>query len=229
MTYSLEKLLKVQSPTFKKHPDFLSIARLLATSPALTRVRLNQRAYRLLNEPRLELRYLVNFYTTYRVPKSDFFTIFLSIKWEHVQKRSDKRSARDGYIASRVAAFPRDFLALFTFLVTLENGLYPRTKKRVNELSAYTLTQWLSYFTSTIKGLMKKQRVLEKIGIETLLACMLLECLPDFSSGKLPQKAIIKKQYRKLSKEYHPDLCSSYVDGDKDRFLLVKKAYDDLS
>lgn len=224
MTYSLEHLLNVQSPTIKKHPDFLKIERLLFASPVLRCVRLNPRAYRLLHEPRLKVCFLPNFYATYRVPKSEFFSLFLSIKWAQVQKKADNRSARAEYIVAQVAAFPRDFLILFTVLCTFDKALYPRTKKRVNEMATFTVAQWLSWFTVTGTGLMNTHRVLEKIGIDTLLACMLLECLPDFRSGKLPSKSVVKSQFRKLCKEHHPD-----SGGDNTRFLLVKKAYEELT
>lgn len=223
MTYSLEHLLKVQGFGFKKHEDFLQLEQLLVESPALCKVRLNGRAYRLLNEPRLELRYLSNFYTTYRVPKSEFFTLFLAIKWGQIQKRVDNRSAREAYIEAQVNSFPRDFLALFNYLVTLDGKLYPHTKKRVNEMSAFTIAQWLSWFTLTLGDLNVKHSIIKKIGIEKLLACMLLESLPNFHSGKLPSKTQLKSQFRKLSKEHHPD-----SGGDNSRFLLLKKAYEEL-
>ncbi|HKL86231.1 MAG TPA: J domain-containing protein [Treponemataceae bacterium] len=223
MTYSLEHLMKVQSPGIKKHPDFLKIKRIFRESTALKCVQLNGRAYRLLNEPRLELQYLENFYRTYRVPKSEFFTLFLSMKWGQIQKRASNRSARKTYIALQVESFPRDFLSLFNYLITLDGKLYPHTKKRINEMSAFTIAQWLSWFTSTLSTLMKKHRVLEKIGTEKVLACMLLESLPDFHSGKMPSKTQLKSQFRKLSKEHHPD-----TGGEGRRFLLIKKAYEEL-
>lgn len=223
MTYSLEHLLNVQSPTIKKLPGFRKIEGLLFASPKLLRVRLNKRAYRLLNEPRLKICFLTNFYATYRVPKSEFFSLFLSLKWAQVQKKADNRLARAAYIDSHVAAFPRDFLSFFTVLCSFDSALYPRTKKRVNEMSAFTLEQWLEWFSGSLAELMKKHQVLQKIGVETLLACMLLECLPDFRTGKVPPTGVIKQQFRILSKKYHPD-----SGGDTRRFLLVKKAYEEL-
>ncbi len=227
--------MEAQGTAIRRHPEFPRLAGFLRDSAALRRLRLERIAYALLDEPRLEPRNLANFYDTYRVPKSPFFPLFLSIKWDQREKKAAAREERAKYISAVAATYPRDMLGLMRYLAEAERSrnpmtpvfmksLYPATKKRARELAAFTMAEWLPFIAGYVEALRNGYRRLDLIDTESLIACALLECLPDPTTGRLPTRAAIKAQFRKLSMAYHPDRG-----GDASRFLLVKKSSDLLS
>jgi hypothetical protein len=228
----LARLLEAQGGGIRKDPDFPKLAGFLRDSSALQRVRLNRRAYVLLNEPRLKIRYLANFYATYRLPQSPFFPLLLSIKWAHREKLSVAREERAKRIDEIMATYPRDILGLMRYLAEAERSrhpdcpiwekrLRPRTKKGAREMAAFELAEWLPLLEGYIETLRASYRRLVLADTDRLFAYAFLECLPDPATGKLPTKAAVKAQFRKLSKTRHPDLG-----GDPRRFLLIKTARD---
>jgi hypothetical protein len=230
--YSLARLLAAQAGPIRRHPDFPKLEGLLRESAALRKVRLSRIAYRLLDEPRLELRNLVNFHSTYRVPASPFFSLFLSMKWDRRRSQAAAREERARQIAEIMAACPTEVLGLLRYLAEAERtrnpaapvweGSYrPKTKKRAREMAALTLDEWLPLLSGYVDELRGRYRRLELAATDRLLAYALLACLPDPATGKLPTDAAVRARYRESSKACHPDLG-----GDGRRFLLVTRARD---
>lgn len=228
----LAHLLLAQGGGIRKHPDFARLESLLRRSPTLGRLRLSRVGYRLLNEPRLKIENLENFYSTYRVPRSAFFPLFLSIKWAHRRDLAAARERRAGDIAAIMELWPREVIGLARYLKEAERRanpgtpfwrreLCPHSKKRATELLGFALSDWIPYLADYIDRLRRSYRTLALADTDRLLACAFLDCLPDPATGRLPSKATVKAQYRKISKACHPDLG-----GDPRHFLIVTKSKD---
>lgn len=232
--FSLARLLSKQAGPFKKLPEFARLVAILRDSHALARVRLNRRAFRLLDEPRLELRHLPDFRATYRLPDSPFFRVFLEMKWD----RSKASAARRASLRERVDAImetsPSYARGMLKYLAGTERTcslkaalfvkrLYPRTMKRAREMAAFPLARWTAAFRAHIRLLRGSYRTIVLPDDGFLMAAMVLECLPDPKTGKAKTTAEIKASFRRVSKECHPDLG-----GDPARFRLLVKARDAL-
>lgn len=230
----MEELLGAQSGPIKRHPDFPKLERLLRESPALRRVRLPRVAYILLDEPRLAIRHIPDFCSTYHVPESLFVAIFLKIKWERRATLAARRARLVTEIRAILSSCPADALALIRYLEEAERSrnagcplwkkrLFPSTKKRALQMAKLSRAEWLELFIDYIATLRGSYRRLALPDTEALVACMILECLPDPATGRLPDPRTIKARYRMLCKIHHPD-----AGGKEERFLLLKKARDSL-
>jgi hypothetical protein len=233
-TLSLRRLLDMQPPGLRKDCRFAELEAMLRASPRLRAARLNRTAYALLDGPRLRLADLPNFVDTYRVPASPFFELFLTLKWERSSRLAAARRDRERRIAAIAASYPREVLGLLGYLEEAERrirpdaplrrlGPWPRSMARARELGTLGLAEWIPLLADYAETLRAGYRSIALCDTETLLACMALECLPDPATGRLPSKAAIRTQYRRLSKACHPDLG-----GDPRRFLLVSRARDRL-
>jgi len=232
--YSLARLLSAQSGPIRRHPDFPALESLLRESPGLRRVRLPRVAYRLLDEPRLDIANVSNFCSTYRVRESSFVSIFLKIKWERRAALSIGKSRREAEIASISEGYPAEVLGLMRYLGETERSrnadrplwtkrLSPSTKKRARLMAAFSGGEWIEFLIGYVEALRGSYRRIALPDAETLLACMFLECLPDPATAKLPARAAVLANYRRLCKAHHPD-----AGGSDERFLLLKKARDCL-
>jgi hypothetical protein len=232
--YSLAELLSAQRGPIKRHPDFSRLERLLRESPALRRVRLPRVAYVLLNEPRLDIRHISDFRSTYRVPESPFLSIFLKIKWERRAVLAANRTRREAENRAIIDGCPVEVLALIRFLEEAERSrnadrpvwkkrLFPATKRRALQMAEFSWAEWLEFLIDYIGTLRGSYRRIALPNTEALIACMILECLPDPATGRLPASGSIKASYRMLSKIHHPD-----AGGNEERFLLLKQARDTL-
>jgi len=232
--YSLERLLGAQGPGIRKDPRFAELESMLRGSARLRAARLNRRAYALLDEPRLELRNLANFIDTYRVPDSPFFKLFLSIKWDRRASLAGARRDREARIAAIATGFPPGARGLIDYLEAAERRsnsaaplwreeLRPGTLKRAREMAAFGASEWIDFLEDYIERLRGSYRRIALADTETLVACMVLECRPDPVTGRLPSKAAIRAQFKRLSKSCHPDLG-----GDARRFLVISRARDEL-
>ena len=182
--YSLEQLLRVQNRSMKKHTAFTILVEMLTASPALERVRLSRRAYRLLNEARLEERYLPNFYATYRIRADPFFSLFLKAARECAETREEARAARGRRILAIVETYPPEVLSLIKYLAKAERErnadfpvwkeeLFPHTLKKAREMAAFGLTDWLPLFDEYIASLRTRYRRLELPPTEALFSRLL--------------------------------------------------------
>jgi hypothetical protein len=198
------------------HRAFPKLVASITESAALARVRLEPRAYRLLNTARLEDRHLANFYATYHVPPSPFFPLFLAVKRECAEKLAAGREARGRRILAIMETYPDDVLGLVKYLAKVERernadfpvwkkNLFPRTMKRARELQAFDLKLWLSFLSQYMETLRARYRRLTLPDTPTLFACMLLRCLPDAATGLFPGITTIERSYRALVAAYGGD------------------------
>lgn len=203
-------------------------------SPALKRVRLPRVAYALLNEPRLEIRDVGDFRSTYRLPESPFLGIFLRIKWERRAELAEMRARREAEIRSIMNGCPDEVLSFIRYAEEAERCrneglpvwkklLFPATKKRARQMAKFSWAEWLEFFIDYIGALRGSYRRIPLPDTEALIAGMVLGCMPEPETGRLPAARVIKARYRILSKIHHPD-----AGGKEERFLLLKKARDYL-
>jgi hypothetical protein len=230
----LARLLAKQGAAFRRDPRLADLESMLAASARLRAVRLSRRALALLNEPRLMVESLGDFVATYRLPRSPFFRLFLIMKLEARARLDGLRRDREARIAGIAATFPSEARGLIGYLAEVERlrnpsaplwraELRPGSLKRAREMAAFGLAEWISFFAGYIERLRGAYRRISLVDADELLACMILECLPDPSTGELPSKAVARRQFKLLSKSCHPDLG-----GDPRRFLLLSKARDEL-
>jgi hypothetical protein len=207
---------------------------MLQGSPELKRIRLGGSAVHLLDRPRLDPRFLGNFYATYRVKAHPFFELFLEIKWSGVKRKALAAKARGARVDAVMESCPREVRLMLRYLEDLEatrrpeaplfrKGLYPRTLKRAREMAELSLPRWIPLFREQLSALGRGYRTIAIRPARELMARMVLECLPDPRTDRAPTNAAVRASFRALSKACHPDLG-----GDASRFRLLAWARDQL-
>jgi len=235
--YTLSRLLERQPKTLRKHPYYTSMYTQYVHSITLQQLRISRRCYSLLNRATVDPQNLKYFYRTYRLPKDPFFPLFFLIKRDYLQGLEKRRKEKKEYIASKMCSLPEQVLEYIKFLARYEQGLHPRalypvwsqnifpaTKKRVNEYSSFTLLEWVSVFHDYFLSLEKRYTSHTPVMSHRILACFILQCLPEENRFCRPHMKTVNSQYRRLCKQYHPD-----SGGDSDYFLQLKWAKDILS
>jgi hypothetical protein len=211
--YSLYTLLARQPKTLRKNRRYAEMIQHLRTSEKLPKLRIGRRCYSLLDRAVIKPEHLENFYSTYRLPRDPFFPLFFSIKREYLSRRAGLEKARQKYINSRIKKLPGEIKKIFRQLAGYEtklhrSGLYPvwkkyfmpRTKKLADEFSSWTTAGWLQYFSAYFSELSKTYEKASASRNERMIASWLLD-VPEHN----PPVALVKKQYRILSKSCHPD------------------------
>jgi hypothetical protein len=188
----------------------------------------------LLNEPRLEIRNVDDFRSTYRLPEGPFLEIFLRIKWERRAELAERRARRETEIRSIMNGCPGEVLSFIRYaeeaercrnesLPVWKKRLLPATKKRARQMAKFSWSEWLEFLIDYIGVLRQSYRRIPLPETEALMAGIVLGCMPEPETGRLPAARVIKARYRILSKIHHPD-----AGGNEERFLLLKKARDYL-
>ncbi|ORC32751.1 hypothetical protein B4O97_15770 [Marispirochaeta aestuarii] len=237
-SYSLARLLSKQPKSLARHPLYPRMFQFYRLSTSLKSLRFSRRCYSLLDRAVIAPEHLGNFYKTYRLPKDPFFPLFFAIKRDYLNHRKDLKRRRESYILARVRELDPQILRFIRYLGKLEQKLnaagktpvwektvYPGSKKRADEYLRCSLDQWIQIFRSFGDGLQK--RYPRKAGIadwERVFAAFILECPPGEDSAHYPDEALVRRQYRKLSKLYHPD-----SGGNPEHFRLIKQARDILT
>ncbi len=234
--YSLEQLLARQPKSLSKHRDYPELLGYLQKEPALQRVRMSQRCYTLLHHARIANKNLPHLMRTYRLPRHSFFALFLHIKRDYLREREQARQARFQYIVSEMRSLPSPVVEFTRYLGFLENHynaasahplwqehLFPRSKKRVHEYRKLSPPDWLEVFRRHLGRLEKRYRGCNSGTTELLLATYVLECLPSSYPPSRPSAELIKRRYRHLSLQHHPD-----QGGDAHMFVELKRARDSL-
>ncbi|HOX32701.1 MAG TPA: hypothetical protein PLB91_10235 [Spirochaetales bacterium] len=212
---SLAELLAAQSSALRRKPAFAELERLLAGSAALRRARLPPVACRLLDEPRLEPRFLGDFLATYRLPESPFFAIFLGLKRGRRAELDRARVRRKSQIEGIAAAYPDWVRGCFAFLKGAESArnpgtplwakaVFPRSKKRAAELARFGPEEWLAYLFEKIELLRGGYRRIALPPAGLLLDCALLGLAPP-RQGRVPAEAAVRSAFRLRSRSAHPD------------------------
>lgn len=232
--YSLEYLLSRQPRSLRAHNDYSQLVTYLRNAPSLRQLRIPRRCYTLLNQARVSPENLEHFYRTYRLPKHPFFPLLLRIKRDYLASRAQIHEARRRYIREHMRALPEPVIGFIRYLGYFEhehNGagyhpvwkehLFPSTKKRVHELEKLTPKEWVDVFRRHLELLEQRYRSCRERDTERLLACYVLECLPERCPPVWPGNALVRKQYRALSLRHHPDRG-----GDPQMFVELKDALD---
>ena len=233
--YTIDYLLNKQPKSLAKDSNYLTMINYLKSSSNLRGIKFNKRCYSLLNNAVIKPEHLINFYKTYRLPKHPFFPLFFMIKRDYLKSRELKKKEKLDYIDHRMEELPKNVLRYLQFVMKMESGynrsglhpLYtevitPKTKKQVDMFSSYSHGDWLKFFKSYLGMLLSRYQRSSSEKIDSLSACFILDCIPDYPS-ELPSVSIIKNNYRRMSKMYHPD-----TGGDATLFLEIKWARDVL-
>lgn len=234
--YGLEQLLARQPKSLSKHQDYPELRGYLQNEPALQRVRMSQRCSTLLHHARIAEENLPHLMRTYRLPRHPFFALFLRMKREYLSEREAVRQARFQYIVAEMRSLPAPVVAFVRYLGFLEDyynaagahplwqeHLFPRSKKRVHEYRKLSPPEWLVVFRTHLGRLEKRYRGCSAATTELLLATYVLECLPSGYPPSRPSADLVKRRYRHLSLQHHPD-----QGGDARMFVELKRARDRL-
>jgi hypothetical protein len=209
-----------------------------ADSSKLQNLRFSRRCYSLLQHAKIAPENLHHFYRTYRLPKDPFFPLFFKIKREYLLEQQRKQEERIRYIAARMRSLPEPTLEFVKFLARFEQRcnrsgrypvwnqqLFPKSKKRAREYLEFDLAAWLSFFRGYLECLGERYRRIDEHTREMLLACFVLQCLPEEAAGDgrevWPDGERVRRQYRRLSLEHHPDRG-----GSGELFVELKRARD---
>src|SRR6056297_640207 len=237
--YSLGYLLSKQPKSLQKNRFYEEMLMHYRSSPRLKNLRISRRCYSLLQHAVIKPEFLNNFYRSYRLPRDPFFPLFLRVKRDYLEQRRQRQEQKMRYIADKMHRLPPDALAFIKYLAAFEQQynraenfpvwtthLFPTTKKRVNEYSRFSRTEWIALFSTHLQRLEQRYRELDELTTKQLLASYVLECLPreGIAPGLQPDLQAAARNYRRLSKLYHPDLG-----GEGDFFLQLQWAKEVLT
>ena len=181
--------------------------------------------------------HLEDFYKNYKLPADPFFPLFLGIKTEWLQERRLWRERRDAEIFARMKDLPdhrRRSLRLLAEYERMhhpagdnpiwENRLFPKSKKRTEELIRYSEGEWFDEWSRHLERLSLRYRHIPPLsdGDENptyssrVLAVLVLRC-------RYVDRREIVRNFRFLSKKFHPDRG-----GSPECFRRLKAARDIL-
>lgn len=224
--YSIPYLLSKQPKWIRKHPYYSAMIRSLRISPSLTALRFNGQCCRLLQNAGITPENLSRFCRTYRLPRDQFFPLFLRIRKDYLNHRQSLKQAKEHYIRAKMEELPGDvrrFLEFFRDMESRVNAegkhpvwdreIFPSTKKRVHQYLSQNRSQWTGTFGGYFAALTCRYRRISEKTADRLLACFILNCLPAHTTAPVsggymigyPDRKKIMEQFRILSMEYHPD------------------------
>ncbi len=233
-TYTLTELLDRQPKTLRRHRLFPQVLDSLRNSPELSRVRLSKRAFDHLHNATIPPTEVEAFCRNYGLPRHPLFPAFLTAKRDYLSERERLRAARKHYILTRTRTLPEPVVACIKYLGHLENHynrkdehplwstrLFPSTKKQVHDYEGYSAVQWIQRFREHLERLVSRYPALTPVVVERIVACFILECLPDEVPPKRPPARTVNQRYRVLCLRHHPD-----HGGDAAVFIELKAARD---
>ena len=207
------------------------------SSDTLQKLRISPLCYHLLNDAEVSSENLADFYVRFKLPPHPFFPLFLAVKSKWLEERQRLRDQRDKEIFERIKTLPEHRRRALRILAEYErlhnpaddnpvweNRLYPKTKKRAEEMLRYNEHQWFETWQNHLVRLSQRYRNIPPLrnqdGQPTfsarILAVLVLRC------QKISRKEIAQN-FRRLSKEYHPD-----HGGQSELFRRIKSARDTL-
>lgn len=228
--YTLAALIEHQPAWFRRHSAYPQLVSFYNANPRLRTLRIRRLCWQVMNRGRVSEENLHAFVRTYKLPDDPFFTVFFRIKREYHEWQQEKEEERLTRIASIMRGVPPNVNRFMIFLAHLEelrdsacplwkSYFFPRTLKRANELVAQDLSEWIELFSAYLEGLHRRFRGLPFDDTSRLLACMILDCLPDLNLRRWPLPETIKEAFRSLSKQHHPD-----AGGNPQYFRVLAKA-----
>ena len=220
--YTLAYLLSKQPKTLRKDPRYQLLTEYFVSSSRLSGIRISSRCYKLLNRASVDPENLKYFYRTYRLPEHPFFPLFFAVKRNYLNEQRRRKAQRENDILSRMRSLPADINRFIRLLAEWEKSvnpvkdypfwsreLYPRSKKKAEEYISYSRMDWILCFENYLRRFRKYYRNVTEPFTEKLLACFVLELIPRGYPFRFPDIDTVKKQYRILSKKYHPDTGGS--------------------
>lgn len=224
--YSIPYLLSKQPKWIRKHPYYSTMIRSLRISPALAALRFNRQCFRLLQQAGITPENLRHFYRTYRLPRDQFFPLFLRVRKDYLNHRRYLKQEKERYIREKMEELPGDvrrFLEFFRDMESRVNAdgkhpvwdreIFPSTKKRVHQYISQNRNQWTGTLRQYFTALTSRYRRISDKTADRLLACFILNCLPAHTTApvsggymiRYPNRKKVMEQFRILSMEYHPD------------------------
>lgn len=227
--YNLAYLLKKQPQKIKKNPQFVELVNLLKSSDSLKKLKFNRNTYSALNHVRVNPGDLKGFIYNNRFQENPFFPLFLKLKKEYLSAKLKKKKDKQDYIYIKLKQLSpqiKKYLKVFRDYECSRNKrfplwkkfFYPKTKKRVNELSKYSTIEWAGLFNTYTDEVYKRYKQVDLKYLNKIISLFVLELEPQ--KYKITS---VKIQYRKLSKKYHPD-----SGGNNHFFNLLQKSRDIL-
>jgi len=218
---TLAQLLDSQGAAFKKDPRSGILQKMLDARAPLRQARLSRQAWRLLNEPRLQVQFVHNFIETYRQPKDLFYQLFLELKWDIKNRSAVLRSERSRRIVTLCGQWPQPIQNMTTWLQDCERlynrsvpicsqAFTPHTLKVARLMSLWGWSHWQHYLEKCINDLCVRYPNLLLPPVQDLLDWMVLESLPPVKSIRRPSVSALKAGWRHASKRWHPDCTTQY-------------------
>jgi hypothetical protein len=203
-----------------------------SATPALAAIKISGRCRKLLDKAVIAPENLKHFYRTYRLPVHPFFPLFFSVKREYLTARADKAARNLANREKRVALLPAGVRKNLRFCAEVEKRYHPRGEypvwtrslwpgslKRLAEYEKAGPLEWQEHYRRCFRQLETRYRGFTPAMTGRLLACLLLGCLPDQKTLAVPPAAEIRRRFRTLSKQHHPD-----AGGDGVLFVRLKEA-----
>jgi hypothetical protein len=229
--YNLTMLLSKQPNVIKKNEHFKLLISYYNSSENLKNLMISKKCYSILNKSRVMPEKIDLFYKSCGVPRNSFFPLFLKIKKEYLVKKASFKKADRDYKLNKMKELPgylQNYLKNFARLEKNINKkksypvwykiIFPKSKKAAALLAGLKKGDWVKMFIKYRDEIKKKYDNCNAELYGEIIDHFILEL--DMGENSIIE---IKKNYRKLSKVYHPD-----TGGDPEDFMMLQEAYDDL-
>ncbi|OHD05398.1 MAG: hypothetical protein A2086_13640 [Spirochaetes bacterium GWD1_27_9] len=225
--YNILYLLKKQPIKLTKTNDFQTLISIFNASTELKKAHFNRKCYSIINNCKISYQNLERFYKIFRLPKNSFFPLFFKLKKDYLNQKVKKRDEIKKYIFEKMNILPDNIKKYIRNLAKYEINiikskkikvwskiLYPKTKKQANLILNYKKKDWILLFDKFSEEIKKEYKNTDEKYLQKLISLFILDL--DIKKYSLEE---INKQYRILSKKYHPDLGGNSYD-----FNLLQKA-----
>jgi hypothetical protein len=229
--YSLHYLLSKQPESVKKNKYFKLMRDYYNSSDALKNLIISNKFYSILNKSKIIPEKIGLFYQVYKIPKNPFFPLFLKIKKEYLEKQKKNKREQIQYKLKKMKKLPEQIQDYLKEFAKYEKNLnkknacpvwlkiiFPGSKKQADSLILLKKDDWIKIFNLYINQLKRKYLNFNENQFNNLTSLFILELPVNNTSLD-----IIKLQYRKLSKSYHPD-----SGGNSKDFNMLQNAYKSL-
>jgi len=231
--YTIHYLLSKQPVTLKKNREYNFLIDYYNSSKELKSLRFNRKCYSLLNKAKVAPEKLNLFRRFFKLPQNPFFPLFLKFKKEYINDLNSKKKLKDQYIYNKMRLLPEYIRIYIHYFGKYEKSLnmkqshyvwskilYPNSKKKADIMNEYKKTDWIRLFFDFVRELKIHYNWIDETYGNKLVALFILE-LPI----KKYSEEEIKRQYRILSKKYHPDTGGSQLEFNylqKAKSIMIK-------
>ncbi|HNZ28010.1 MAG TPA: hypothetical protein PLG34_09445 [Spirochaetota bacterium] len=223
--YTLLTLLEKQPKALKKCSEFIYLANLFNSSSVLKQMSLSLAAYRLLNRVQIKSDSIERFLKFYKLPANAFFPLFLLMKKKYLDKTTalkKKKEENIRKILNNLSSSKKIILKSlledekkYNIKITLwRKYFFPNSLKKAEKLIKISNIELSEIIESFMEDFKKKYDNCISIKYKKVLCKFIMEtALNKISPG------VVRKNYRELSKKYHPDLG-----GDPAHFKKLSEA-----